>query len=60
MTISDYRIQAKRLEKRVCPKHTAYLYIQGCRVCAQMFCVQCVSRTNLCVGGKKTLLKFCC
>jgi len=56
MAISDYRIQAKRLEIRVCPKHTAYPYIHGCKVCVQLFCVQCVSSTNFCVGGMKVLL----
>jgi len=57
MTISDYRIQAKRLERRVCPKHTAYPYSLGCKVCIQLFCVQCVSSGNLCVGGEKVPLK---
>jgi len=58
MTISDYRIQAKRVEKRVCPKHTAYLYSLGCRVCVQLFCVQCVSPSNLCGGGTKVLCYY--
>jgi len=57
MTISDYRIQVKRLERKVCPKHTAHTYSLGCKVCIQLFCVQCASASNFCVGGKKILVK---
>jgi len=56
MTISDYRIQAKRLERRVCPKHTDQQISLGCRVCVQLFCMQCLSGIESCVGGKTSLV----
>jgi len=61
MAIFDYKIQAKRQEVRVCPKHKGHPLSLGCKTCVQLFCVHCLSLSEIksCIAGKYLVYILC-
>ena len=59
LTMTEYKLQANKLEPRMCTKHTQLPYSMGCRVCFQVNCVKCVKEMKACVNGERLFINAC-
>ncbi len=56
--MKDYKLQAKKLQPRLCTNHDELPYSMGCRNCCSVFCNKCTPALETCANGKLTCLGF--
>jgi len=58
LSMTEYKVRAAKLEKRMCETHANIEYTLGCKVCLKLLCTKCVSTAGLCEDGISVYL-FC-